>query len=93
MANNSRINPMLADTASSARLVSDSTRICISAIQVVASNATWAVVLKNGVGDIVYSANNIAGGNPFRPAVPFWTTGLVIDTLTAATVYIYTNPS
>ena len=93
MANDSTQNPMIADTASDSRLVSDITRICINSIVIKASNATWAVILKDGAGNIIFDANQIAGPIHFAPAVPFYTTGLVINTLTAATVYIYTNPS
>lgn len=92
MANNSRINPMLADTASSSRLVSDTTKVMISAIVVKASNATWAVILKDGAGNAIFDASNIAGPVTFTPTVPFLTTGLVVDTLTNASAYIYTTP-
>jgi hypothetical protein len=92
MSNNSRINPMYVDTASSSRLVSDSTSLMINNIAVVASNATWSCILKNGAGSIVYSASNIAGV-PSAFTVPFLTTGLVVDTLTACTLLIYTTPA
>ena len=92
MSNNSRINPMLADTASSSRLVSDTTQIMISAIMVKPSNATWAVILKNGAGNIIFDVSSVAGPSSFTPSVPFLTTGLVVDTLTNATAYIYTTP-
>jgi hypothetical protein len=91
VANNSRIQPLFVDTASSSRLVSDTTEIMISGILPIPSAATWAVILKNGAGDIIYSANN-TGGIPPNPIVPFKTTGLVIDTLTSATCLIYTIP-
>jgi len=93
MANNSRVNPMVADTASDSRLVSDSTRVSINAIMVAPSNATWAVILKDGSGNTILDINNVAGPTSFVPAVPFWSTGLVVNTLTNAKVYIYTNPS
>ena len=92
MANNSRINPMLADTASNSRLVSDTTPIMITAIIVKPSNATWAVTIRDGAGNNIFDANQIGGPITFSPSVPFLTTGLVINTLTAATVYIYTCP-
>ena len=92
MANNARVNPMIADTASSSRLVNDSTVVMISGIQVYASASTWVVILKDGAGNIIFRADNVAGNN-FRPTVPFITTGLVVDTLTAAIAYIYTVPS
>ena len=83
---------MLADTASDARLVSDSTQVMISAIVVKASNATWAVILKNGAGNVIFDASQIAGPITFTPSVPFLTTGLVVNTLTNATAYIFTTP-
>lgn len=92
MANNSRLNPMYVDTASSSRLVSDSTEIMISGIIPIASAATWSIILKDGAGNIIYSANNNLGV-PSLPAVPFRTTGLVVDTLTSCTALIYTVPS
>ena len=92
MANNSRQNPMIADTASSARLVSDGTQVMISSIVVKASNATWAVKLTDGAGGIIFDASQIGGPITFTPAVPFLTTGLVVDTLTNAIAYIYTTP-
>ena len=93
MANNSRINPMKADTASGARLVSDTTQVMISAIVVKASNATWAVILYDGAGNVIFDASQIAGPLTFSPAVPFLTTGLVVNTLTNAIAYIYTTPA
>jgi hypothetical protein len=86
MANNSRINPMYVDTASSARLVNDTSVVDIVNIIPIASNATWAVILKDGAGNVIYSASNVAG----IPTVEsFQTTGLVVDTLTNATCLIY----
>jgi hypothetical protein len=90
MANNSRINPMVADTASDARLVSDTTDIRINAIMVKPSNATWAVILKDGAGNTIFDVSNVAGPSSFSPGAPFISTGLVVNTLTNATVYIYT---
>lgn len=92
MANNSRINPMYVDTASSSRLVSDTTRLNISGIVPIASNATWAIVLKDGAGNVVYQASNLVGVPAF-PCLPFFTVGLIVDTLTACTALIYTVPS
>ena len=48
MSNNSRIHPFYVDTASSARLVSDTTEVMISGITPIASAATWSLILKNG---------------------------------------------
>lgn len=91
MSNNSRINPMFADTASDSRLVSDSTEVRISKILVKASNATWAVILKDGAGNTVFDANQLAsGGTGGLFAIDHATTGLVVNTLTAATILIYT---
>jgi len=92
MANNSRRNPMIADTASDARLVSDSTPVMISSIVVKASNATWAVIINDGAGQPIFDASQIAGPITFTPAVPFLSTGLVVNTLTNAKAYIYTCP-
>jgi hypothetical protein len=90
MANNSRINPMVADTASDSRLVSDTTVVRINKILVKASNATWAVILKDGAGNVIFNASNLAsGGTGGLFAIDLLTTGLVVNTLTAATVYIY----
>jgi hypothetical protein len=91
MSNNSRINPMLADTASDSRLVSDTTVVRISRILVKASNATWAVILKDGAGNIIFDANQLAsGGTGGLFILDYASTGLVVNTLTAATAYIYT---
>lgn len=92
MANNSRINPMFADTASDARMVSDATELMISGVLVIPSNATWACILHDGAGNIKFSASNVAAGSVMPPTVPFMTTGLVINTLTNCTVLIYTTP-
>ena len=92
MANNSRINPMYADTASDARLVSDTTQVMISGILVIPSNATWACIIKDGAGNIKFSASNVAAGAVIPPCVPFLSTGLVVNTLTACTALIYTTP-
>ena len=92
MANYSRIQPFYVDTASSSRLISGTTEIMISGIIPIASNATWAIILKNEAGDIIYSANNFLGV-PNSPSVPFKTTGLVVDTLTSCTALIYSVPS
>ena len=83
---------MIADTASDARLVSDTTEIMISAIIVKASNATWAVILNDGAGQPVFDASQIAGPITFTPAAPFLCTGLIVNTLTNAKAYIYTVP-
>lgn len=92
MANNARINPMFADTASGARMCNDATELTISGILCIPSNATWAVILKNGAGNVIFSASNVAAGAVMPPCKPFKTTGLVIDTLTNATALIYTIP-
>ena len=92
MANNSRLNPMIVDTASSARLVSDTTVLMITGIKVVPNNTTWSVILKDGAGNVVYRDATNQGG--FFMATPFSTTGLVVDTLTNITaVYIYLSPA
>lgn len=91
MANSSRQNPFFIDTASSSRLVSDTTEVMITGIIPIASAATWSIILKDGSTNIIYSANNNIG-IPSFPAIPFKTTGLVVDTLTNATGLIYTTP-
>jgi len=93
MANNSRINPMFADTASDSRLVGDTTKIMISGIMVQPSNATWACILKDGAGNTIFSASNVAAGSVMPPCVPFMSTGLVVNTLTNCTAFIYTTPA
>lgn len=92
MSNNSRINPMFADTASDSRLVSDATEVMISGVTVIPSAATWVVVLKDGAGNTIFYSDedSINASVPFT--VPFLTTGLVVNTLTNATVLIYTTP-
>lgn len=90
--NNSRINPMFADTAANARMVSDGTQLMINGIIPVPSAATWECIIQNGAEHTIFSANN-NGKIPGNPALPFLTTGLVIDTLTNCTVLIYTTPS
>ena len=91
MSNNSRIQPIFIDTASSSRLVGVNTEVMISGIIPIASAATWSIILKNEAGDVIYSANNNAGIPDF-PSVPFKTTGLVVDTLTSCTALIYCTP-
>lgn len=91
MSNNSRIQPIFIDTASSSRLITGTVDVMISGIIPIASAATWSFILKNEAGDIIYSANNNAG-IPAFPCIPFKTTGLVVDTLTSCTGLIYTIP-
>jgi hypothetical protein len=90
VSNNSRINPMFADTASNARLVSDTTELDIVGIMCIPTNATWVVQLNDGLGNIIFYADNVAAGTGIAPARGFKTTGLVVATLTAAKVLIYT---
>lgn len=89
MANNSRINPMLADTASDSRLVSDTSVLTITGILVIPTNATWACILKDGAGNTIFSASNVAAGAVMPPCRPFSTTGLVVNTLTNCSALIY----
>jgi hypothetical protein len=93
MANNSRINPMYVDTASDSRLVNDATELMISGVLCIPSDPTWAVILKDGAGNVKFSASNVAAGAVMPPCQPFKTTGLVVNTLTNATALIYTIPS
>ena len=92
MANNSRINPMFADTASGARMVSDTTQVMISGVMCKPTNATWVVELQDGAGNVIFYADNVAAGAVMPPTVPFLVTGLVIGTLTNAEVFIHTTP-
>ena len=92
MSNNAKINPMYADTASDARLVNDATEVEIIGIMCIPTNATWVVQLENGVGNIIFYADNVAAGAVMPPCIPFKTTGLVVATLTNASVLIYTTP-
>jgi hypothetical protein len=91
MANNSRINPMYADVASNARLVNDATKVTITGILCIPTNATWVVQLNDGVGNIIFYADNVAAGRGISPEGGFSTTGLVVATLTNAKVLIYTR--
>lgn len=93
MSNNSRTNPMQVNTASDSRLVSDTTQVMISGIVIAPTNATWSCILKNGVGDIIFSGNNNYAPLGILPVTPFLVTGLVVNTLTNCSVLIYTVPS
>jgi hypothetical protein len=91
MANNARVNPMYADTASNARMVNDATELTINGILCIPTNATWVVQLNDGAGNIIFYADNVAAGTGIPPRDGFKTTGLVIATLTNASVLIYTG--
>lgn len=91
MSNNSRINPMYADVASNARLVSDATQITIIGVSCIPTNATWVVQLNDGLGNIIFYADNVAAGTGIPPQGGFSSTGLVVATLTNAKVLIYTR--
>ena len=43
MANNAKINPMYADTASNARMCNDATVLMIKGIMCIPTNATWVI--------------------------------------------------
>lgn len=91
MTNNSRQNPFYVDTTGS--LISVGCEVMITGIVVAPTNATWAIVLKDGAGNTVYTANNV-GGVPIQfPCVPFMTTGLECTTATAIVALIYTIPA
>ena len=90
MANNSRINPMFADTASNARLVRGTTVVNIKGILCIPTNATWVVQLNDEAGNIIFYADNVSAGRGQFPINGFQSTGLVVATLTNAKVLIYT---
>ena len=69
------------------QIVGSSRRLLIGGIQILATNATWAITLKNDAGDIVYAASNIAGAGIITH--PFPTAGLIVDTLTSCTASLY----
>ena len=84
---------MFVDTASSSRLVSDTSQVMINGIIVIPSAGTWAIVLKDGSGNVIYQANENSANSSYQPTTPFLVTGLVVDTLTTCTALIYTIPS
>lgn len=87
MANSYGTNPMILDTTNAGKVMTGD--ITISGIVVRASNATWTVILKDGAGNVIFDASQIAGPISFSPAAPFTITGLIVDTLTNAKVYLY----
>jgi hypothetical protein len=67
-------------------VVGAATRLMIAGVQVVANNSTWAVILKDAAGNVVYQANNTASVGQLTK--PFPSNGLVADTLTNITVLL-----
>lgn len=90
MANALTVNPMYIDATCTVLLAN--TQTVISGIQILPSNATWAVTLKDGANNTVYHANNTTASNGFM-SKSFRVTGLKVTTLTACTLLIYTDAS
>ena len=72
-------------------IVSSAVRLMITGIQVKASNATWAITLKDIAGKTVFDANNTVGivGTISKP---FPSNGLTCATLTNCTALVYIEP-
>lgn len=87
--NNSRTNPFQVNATGG--LVNPNTEITISGISVMATNATWALKITDGAGNIIYEADNVAGMPP-NPVMPFKTTGCEVVTVTACRALIYVTP-
>ena len=85
MSNKSNINPMY--IYGTGGLIT--TDVTISGITVTPSNATWALIIKDKVGNVVFSANNTGNLGGIPPCVPFLSSGLVVDTVTNCTALIY----
>jgi hypothetical protein len=79
-------NPFVLDTAGAT--VSLTTEVRIKGIKVVPSSTTWSVILKNSASEVIY-ADNQNRGDSSNSIFPITTVGLVLDTCTNATVYIY----
>lgn len=88
MANNSRINPMYVD--STGGLVNPATEVRVVGIMLLPSNATWAITIKDGVGNYKFFADNVGVGACMVPE-DFISTGLEVTTLTNCTALIYTR--
>lgn len=82
------------------RLVIDSTGVIfgpgtapmITGVSIVPSNATWAVILEDAAGEVVFSANNV-GASVNYMTKPFLTRGLEVATLTnITTLVLYVEP-
>jgi hypothetical protein len=66
--------------------------IMISGIIVTPSDSTWALIIKDKVGNTIFSANNVGNLGGMPPCVPFKSNGLVVTTVTNCTALIYTIP-
>ena len=86
MANNSRTNPMYADSVGG--LVNPNTVVTVVGIAILASNATWAITIQDGAGNTLYHASNTAGSAGIPPR-SFTSTGLAVTTITNCTTLIY----
>lgn len=90
MANSATGNPLFIDTVGT--IFGANVTFNISGFLVTPSNATWAVILKDTTGRVIFSANNTSP-NLGAWSTPFSVVGLVADTLTNITsVLIYTTP-
>ncbi len=90
MANDSRCNPFYVDSIGG--LVNPNTEIMVSGIMVTPTNAVWAIIIKDGVGNIKFSANNVGNLGGMPPCVPFQSTGFEVTTITNCTALVYTTP-
>jgi hypothetical protein len=90
MSNNSRVNPFYVDGTGG--LVNPNTEIMVSGILVTPSNATWAIIIKDGAGNTKFSSNNVGNLGGMPPCVPFKSTGFEVTTLTNCTALIYLTP-
>lgn len=85
MANDLTKTPLIIDTVAE---ISGAT-VQISAIVVLATNATWAVTLQDKAKRDVFKATQVAGPITFSPAEPITVNGLYCATLTNASIYVY----
>jgi hypothetical protein len=86
MANNSRTNPFQVD--STGGLVNPLTEVRVNGIMITPSNATWSLIIKDGVGNTKFSANNLSVGACMIPD-QFASIGLEVTTLSNCTALIY----
>ena len=88
MSNNSKINPIYIDATGS--LIGVNSQLTVEGVMILPSNATWAITIKDGVGNVKFFANNVAAG-ACMPPEQFVSTGLEVTTLTNCTALIYTR--
>ena len=85
MANISNTNPIQVDGTGGLL----NAEVMVSGIMITPSNATWAFIVKDKVGNTVFSANNTGNLGGMPPCVPFNSNGLVVTTVTNCTALIY----